>query len=64
MKVEGEVVDLMSLKKADIIGQKFDTVKIILSKEANLNKAVVVKGLKVTKGAKAAIEAAGGKVEE
>ena len=63
-KVEGEVVDLMSLKKADIIGHKFDTVKIILSKEANLNKAVVVKGLKVTKGAKAAIEAAGGKVEE
>jgi len=29
-----------------------------------LTKAVTVKGLAVTKGAKAAIEAAGGKVEE
>jgi large subunit ribosomal protein L15 len=63
-KVEGEVVDLLSLKKADIIGHKFENVKIILSKEAKLSKAVVVKGLKVTQGAKAAIEAAGGKVEE
>jgi large subunit ribosomal protein L15 len=37
-------------------------VKVVLSGE--INKAVTVKGLRVTKGAKAAIEAAGGKIEE
>lgn len=63
-KVEGDLVDLLALKKADIIGEKYEFVKIILSKEPKLNKAVTVKGLAVTKGAKAAIEAAGGKVEE
>ena len=37
---------------------------IVLSKKPELTKAVTVRGLGVTKGAKAAIEAAGGKVEE
>ncbi|MGN1394494.1 MAG: 50S ribosomal protein L15 [Succinivibrionaceae bacterium] len=62
-KVEGDVIDLVSLKKADIISNKFKDAKIILSKEPKLNKAVTVRGLRTTKGAKAAIEAAGGKVE-
>lgn len=57
-----EEVDLAALKKADIIGEKIKRARVILSGE--ISQAVTVKGLKVTKGAKAAIEAAGGKVEE
>ena len=60
--VEGEVVDLAALKAADVIKENMKRAKIFLSGE--LTKAVTVKGLAVTKGAKAAIEAAGGKVEE
>ncbi len=63
-KVEGELVDLLTLKKADVIGHKFKAVKVILSREPKLDKAVVVRGLRVTKGARAAIEAAGGRVED
>lgn len=57
-----DVVDLDALKKADIIGDKIKRARVILSGE--INKALTVKGLKVTKGAQAAIEAAGGKIEE
>ena len=60
--VEGETVDLAALKAADVIGEKIKQASVILSGE--ISKAVTVKGLKVTKGAKAAIEAAGGKVED
>jgi len=60
--VEGDVVDLNALKAADIISNSKERARVILSGE--INKAVTVKGLKVSKGAKAAIEAAGGKVEE
>ena len=60
--VEGDVVDLAALKAADVIGEKIKEARVILSGE--ISKAVTVKGLKVTKGAKAAIEAAGGKVED
>lgn len=60
--VEGETVDLETLKQADVIGINMKRAKIVLSGE--LKKAVTVKGLSVTKGAKAAIEAAGGKVED
>jgi len=60
--VEGDTVDLAALKAADVIGEKIRSARVILSGE--ISKAVTVKGLKVTKGAKAAIEAAGGKVED
>jgi len=60
--VEGDVVDLAALKAADVIGEKIKRARVILSGE--ITKAVTIKGLKVTKGAKAAIEAAGGKVED
>ncbi len=60
--VEGDVVDLAALKAADVIGEKIKEARVILSGE--VTKAVTVKGLKVTQGAKAAIEAAGGKVED
>ncbi|NIB44482.1 50S ribosomal protein L15 [Pseudomaricurvus alkylphenolicus] len=60
--IDAEVIDLEALKQADIININMKRAKIFLSGE--LTKAVTVKGLAVTKGAKAAIEAAGGKVEE
>lgn len=55
------VADLDSLKAANIITQNIETVKIIAS--GKLEKAVTVRGLGVTKGAKAAIEAAGGSIQ-
>jgi len=61
-KVTAEVVDLLGLKQAGVIGHHVKRVKVIAS--GVINKAVVLKGLKCTKGAKAAIESAGGKVEE
>mgnify|MGYP000084724852 CR=1 FL=1 len=60
--VVADVIDLAALEQANIISRDIKEAKVILSGE--LTKAVTVKGLKVTKGAKAAIEAAGGKVEE
>ncbi|HAS5577659.1 TPA: 50S ribosomal protein L15 [Vibrio cholerae] len=61
-KVTGDVVDLNALKAASLVTKNIEFAKIVLSGE--INKAVTVKGLRVTKGAKAAIEAAGGKIEE
>ena len=61
-KVEGDVVSLESLKAANVITKDIRTAKIVLSGE--IARSVTVKGLRVTKGAKAAIEAAGGKIEE
>ncbi|MFC3284228.1 50S ribosomal protein L15 [Litchfieldella rifensis] len=61
-KVDGDIADLESLKKANVLKDATQYAKVILSGE--LNKAVTVRGLKVTKGARAAIEAAGGKVED
>ncbi|WP_409524628.1 50S ribosomal protein L15 [Nitrincola sp. MINF-07-Sa-05] len=56
-----DTIDLDALKTADVIKQEIKVVRVILSGE--INKPVTLKGLKVTKGAQAAIEAAGGKVE-
>ncbi|MDH4039481.1 MAG: 50S ribosomal protein L15 [Gammaproteobacteria bacterium] len=60
--VEGGVVDLAALKGADLINENIERVRVFLSGE--LNKALTVKGLAVTRGAREAIEKAGGKVEE
>ncbi len=60
--IAGDVVDLAALKKADLISAKIKRVKVIAS--GDLERALTVRGLAVTKGARAAIEAAGGKVEE
>jgi large subunit ribosomal protein L15 len=60
--VVGDVVDLEALRSADLINANIKRAKIFLSGE--LKKSLTVKGLAVTKGAKAAIEAAGGKIEE
>lgn len=61
-KVSGEEVTLETLKQANVLKDATQFAKIILS--GDVNKAVTVRGLKVTKGARAAIEAAGGKVED
>ena len=60
--VNADVIDLEALKAADLIKDDATRARIFLSGE--LNKSVTVKGLAVTKGARAAIENAGGKVEE
>ena len=59
-KVEGDVVDIVSLRKANLITANISRVKVMLS--GKVARAVTVQGLGVTKGARAAIEAAGGKV--
>lgn len=61
-KVEGDVINLETLKAANLITKDKRTVKIVLSGE--IARSVTVKGIRVTKGAQAAIEAAGGKIEE
>jgi len=61
-KVEGDVIDLAALEAADVVSRGIKRVKIMVS--GKLDKAVTVRGLAVTKGARAAIEAAGGKVED
>ncbi len=60
--VEGDVIDLEALKAADLVKQNVTRARVFLSGE--LGKAVTVKGLAVTKGAREAIEKAGGKIED
>jgi len=61
-KVTADVIDLDALKQADLVKLSAKRAKVFLS--GDINKPVTLKGLAVTKGAKAAIEAAGGKVED
>jgi large subunit ribosomal protein L15 len=61
LKVQSGIIDLNSLKEANLISAKTKYVKIIASGE--LNKAVTLSGLRVTAGAKKLIEAVGGKVQ-
>ena len=60
-KLDGTVVDLDALKAANLVPAQVLRARIVASGE--FAKAVTVKGIHLTKGAKAAIEAAGGKVE-
>jgi len=60
--VEGDIVDLAALKSADLINENIARVRVFLSGE--LTKPVTVKGVAVTKGAREAIEKAGGKVDD
>lgn len=60
--VEGDLVTVETLKAANVLNENIKRAKVFLSGE--LTKAVTVKGLRVTEGARKAIEAAGGKVEE
>jgi large subunit ribosomal protein L15 len=61
-RVEGPVVDLEALLKAGVVAPGTERAKVVLSGE--IKKAVTLKGVAATKGARAAIEAAGGKIED
>ncbi len=61
-KVPGDVIDMNALYEADILPRTMKRAKVILSGE--INRPVTLKGIGATKGARAAIEAAGGKVED
>jgi large subunit ribosomal protein L15 len=60
-KIDGAVIDLAALKLANIIPTFADQAKVVLSGE--IKKAVTLKGIGATKGAREAIEKAGGTVE-
>lgn len=61
-KIEGGEVTLETLKAANIIRGDMKRARVILS--GGIDRALTFKGVKVTKGAKEAIVAAGGSVEE
>ena len=61
-KVDVDLVDLQALKDANVISRDIKRVKVVLS--GDVTRAVTLKGIGATKGARAAIEAAGGKIEE
>jgi large subunit ribosomal protein L15 len=60
--IEGDVADMEALLKARLINNNISRAKVIVSGE--IKKAITLKGIGATKGAAAAIVAAGGKVEE
>lgn len=55
-------IDLLVLKQAGLVNTNIANVKVIAT--GSIGKAITLKGIKATKGAKSLIEAAGGKVEE
>jgi large subunit ribosomal protein L15 len=61
-RVEGGVIDLEALRRANIVSRNITRVKVIAS--GAIDRAVTLKGLRVTRGARAAIEAAGGSIED
>ncbi len=61
-KVDADIIDIDALKAANLVTKNTLAVKVMLS--GKIEKAVTLKGIKVTKGAKEAIEAAGGKVQD
>jgi large subunit ribosomal protein L15 len=60
-KVNEDIIDLAALRNAGLINSRILRAKVMLS--GSIEKAVTLKGIAVTKGAKEAIEKAGGKVE-
>jgi large subunit ribosomal protein L15 len=60
--VDADVIDLDSLKAANLISREVLSVKVFAS--GAIDKAVTLKGIRVTRGARAAIEAAGGTIED
>ncbi len=60
--IDAAVIDLAALKQANIVPVQAERAKVFLS--GAVSRAVTLKGVAVTKGARAAITQAGGKVEE
>ena len=61
-RVTADVIDLQALKDANLVSRNMQRVKVFAS--GAIGRAVTLKGIQVTKGARAAIEAAGGKIED
>ncbi len=61
-KLEDAVIDLAALKKANVVSPQAERAKIYLS--GTLEKAVTLRGLMLTKGAREAVTKAGGKIED
>jgi large subunit ribosomal protein L15 len=61
-RLDADVIDLQALIDASIVSRQVKQIKVIASGE--IDKAVKLKGIKVTRGARAAIEAAGGSIED
>lgn len=61
-KVSADVIDVKALQDANLISRNIKRVKVMAA--GKIEKAVTLKGIKVTQGARAAIEAAGGKIQE
>jgi large subunit ribosomal protein L15 len=61
-RLTGDVVDMDALKAADLVRNDMNRARVFLA--GSIDRAVTVKGLGVSKGARAAIEQAGGKVED
>lgn len=60
--VEADVIDLLALKAAKVVPASVRSVKVYLS--GDVTRAISVQGLLLSKGARAAVEAAGGKIVE
>ena len=60
--IDADIIDIKALKDANLVSGAIKRAKVMLS--GKLDKAVTLKGIKVTKGAREAIEAAGGKIED
>jgi large subunit ribosomal protein L15 len=60
-KVKSDVIDLDALKAANVVPATAERARIVSS--GGISRAVTIKGVHLTKGAKAAVEAAGGKIE-
>ena len=61
-KVDGDVIDLAALKAANVVRRDMKRAKIVLQGE--IDRAVTIRGVAISKGAREAVEKAGGKVEE
>ena len=61
-KLPVDSIDLLALKQAGVVPATAQTAKVVLSGE--IKRAVKLQGLQLTKGARAAVEAAGGSIAE
>ncbi len=61
-KVTGDVVDIQALKDADVIRDDVLRVRVFLSGE--VTRPLTLKGIAISKGARAALEQAGGSVSD
>ena len=61
-KMPVDIIDLLALKQAGVVSANALTAKVVLAGE--IKRAVKLQGLQLTKGARAAVEAAGGSIAE